>query len=478
MKKKINTTDLYFTRFKNILNDHFFALLICFLFIFAGILVSLNRYWQYEVFYYDFGIFDQAIWKVSRFEPPIIDHLVVGGRWIFADHFNPTIFLISPFYWLTQRSEMTLILQATLVGLSGLVLYRIGLEILNNRLLAISVMISYLLFLGIQNAVISDFHEVTISTLPLLLMFLMIIKRKAFWYFIFLLITLGIKESVFLLVIGIGLFILVSYRRWAWIGLLTILIALLWGFLSIKVIIPYFSGDVYHYAYPLPARLEDIVSRFFDSPIKQRTLFYSFLSFGFLPILSPQFWFLIVQDFFIRFIPNYVTRWDLGLHYSAQLASVLGVSSIYGFCFLQKIKKLSSLLPYYGLILIINAVVLYRFILHGPLALAYNKAFYEHTKDFQFLDDLTGRIPKDASVMTQNNLAVRFTHQTIWLLRDEYWDYKADYIVVDARNGQNPNNFFGVLHFQKTIENLKKDENYFLSYQTKEQFVFKRKAKY
>src|SRR3989338_7619457 len=140
-------------------------------FIAAGILVSLNRFWQYEVFYYDFGIFDSAIWSVSRFKPPIIDHLAVGGKWIFADHFNPSIFFLSPLYWFTDKQEIILIAQSVIVGASGFVLYKIGKEVIKNKFLSFSVLVSYFLFVGLQNAIISDFHEVTVSTLPLMLTF-------------------------------------------------------------------------------------------------------------------------------------------------------------------------------------------------------------------------------------------------------------------------------------------------------------------
>lgn len=451
------------------------SILFCLFFTIAGLLVALNRYWQYEIFYYDFGIFDQAIWRVSRFQAPIIDHLAVGGKWIFADHFNPTIFLLSPFYWFTQKSEIILVLQAIIVGLSGMVLYKIGLELLGNRFLSLSILISYLLFIGLQNAVISDFHEVTISTLPLMLTFLMIVKKKIFWYFVFLILALGVKESVFIVGIGIGIFVILSNRQWTLVGLASVFISSVWGFLTIKILIPYFSGGTYYYFYPLPSRLDDVVTAMIDNPTKRNTLFYSFLSFGFLPPLSPQFWFLIFQDFFVRFIPNYGTRWGLGLHYSAQLAVILSISSIYGMRLLQKIKLFSNTLPFIGLALILNSIILYRFVLHGPLALAYNPDFYSHTKDFQFLDDLVKKIPRNASVMAQNNLAVRFTHQEVWLLRDDYQSYKPDYIVIDTRGGQNPNNFFGVKNFSKTVQSLKKDENYSAIYKTDEQFIFKRK---
>src|SRR3989338_8471312 len=127
---------IYFDRIKlkNKTYIDFIAYALCLVFIAAGILVSLNRYWQYEVFYYYFGFFDQAIWRASQLQPPIIDHLVVGGKWIFADHFSPSIFLLSPFYWLFQRSEMLLIAQAIIVGLSGIFLYKIGKKVIGKHI--------------------------------------------------------------------------------------------------------------------------------------------------------------------------------------------------------------------------------------------------------------------------------------------------------------------------------------------------------
>jgi hypothetical protein len=92
------------------------------------------------------------------------------------------------------------------------------------------------------------------------------------------------------------------------------------------------------------------------------------------------------------------------------------------------------------------------------------------------LDELVDQVPGGVSVMSQNNLAVRFTHQPVWILRLNYADFRPEYVVVDARGGQNPNDFFGtkVEHVPKIIENLKRDSNYIIEYQTKEQYVFRR----
>lgn len=453
----------------------YLAFAFCALFITAGILVSLNRFWQYEVFFYDFGIFDQAIWKVSRFQAPIIDHLSVGGKWIFADHFNPSIFILSPFYWIIQRSELLLVLQAIIVGLSGIVLYEIGKKILKNNFLSFSILTCYLLFVGLQNAIISDFHEVTISTLPLMLTFWAIVSKKLKLYFVLLILTLGFKESVFIAGIGIGLLVIFIRREWYKAGLATVIISIFWGLLSIKIIIPYFSGGFYQYLEHINFEINEVFLQLPGEQLKRSTLFYSFFSFGFLPLLSPPFWFVIFQDFFARFASVTQTRFGLGLHYSSQVAVILSVASIFALKFLSRFKFFAMYQNYLGILLILNAIVLYRFVLHGPLALAYNTDFYKHSEEFQFLDELVKRVPQDASVMTQNNLAVRFTHQKVWLLRDYYFSYKPDYVVVDAREGQNPNNFFGTNDFTKTLKRLKMDKDYFLAYNTKEQFIFKRK---
>jgi len=442
----------------------------------AGTLVSLNRYWQYEVFYYDFGIFDQAIWKVSQFQAPTIEHLVIGGKWIFADHFEPSIFLLSPFYWLTSKSEVLFIVQAVVVGLSGLVLYGIAKQVLKSKLLALSVLVCYFLFLGLQNAVIFDFHELTVATLPFMLTFWAIINKKLKLYFLFLIITLGFKESLFTAGIGIGIATFFLRKEWWRIAIFTILLSSCWGLIAIKFIIPAFSDNTYFYMSTLSGSILNNVKALIDNPLKIKTLFYSFLSFGFLPLFSPAFWPLILQDYALRFLPaNFETRWGLGLHYNAQSAVILSVASVYGLRNLMKIKYFSRHIYILGIILVINACILYRFVLHGPFALAYNPVFYNHTQDLVFLNNLVKKIPANSSVMTQNNLAAHFTHQKVLILRQDYEEYKPDYILIDNREGQNENDFFATSGNKDDIlKNTKKDLNYKLIYNTQEQFIFKK----
>jgi len=451
------------------------AYILCFCFIIAGILVSLNRFWQYEAFYIDFGQYDQVLWRISRFQEPIMHHFIHGNINVLGDHVTPTIFLLSPLYWFTDRSEAILIAQAVIVGFSGLILYGIAKHVLKHTFLSLSILISYFLFTGLQNAVITEFHELTIMTLPLMATIWAFVKNKKKLFFLFLILTLGCKEITFSLGIGIGIAMLFLRKDWKIIGVATILISIAWGLMAFKIILPYFSGD-YLYGPSLPGGLFEKIYAFVNPPIKLQTLFFSFFSFSFLPFFAPPFWIAILQDYAGRFLTEYsTTRWSLGMHYNAQSAVLLAVSSVYGLRFiLQKIRIKKQYIHIIGIIIILNAVFLFRFILHGPFLLALNKAFYEHTKDFVFLDTMVAKIPKSAVVMTQNNLATRFTHQEVYLLKKDYKKIDPDYILIDNRKGQNANNYFGGITIEEILKVLKIDKRYIVIYNTDDQKIFKK----
>ncbi len=110
------------------------AVVFCFVYALAFSLISVNRFWQFDVFYYDFGIFDTALWKVAHFQAPIIEHFRLGGKWIFADHFNPSIFFLSPLYWFTDKSEVMLVAQSVIVAISGSIIYFIGKKVTKNTI--------------------------------------------------------------------------------------------------------------------------------------------------------------------------------------------------------------------------------------------------------------------------------------------------------------------------------------------------------
>lgn len=460
------------------------AVIFCFVYALAFSLISIHRFWQFDVFYYDFGIFDTALWKVAHFQAPIIEHFRLGGKWIFADHFNPSIFFLSPLYWFTDKSEVMLVAQSVIVAISGSIIYFIGKKVTKNTIFSLGVMVSYLLFISVQNALITYFHEATISTLPLVLAIYFFITKKYKWYFLSFLIFLGGKESNFAVGISLAIgILLLDFKHNRKLSIGTALISLIWGLVAIKLIIPFFSGGEYLYSVSLPTNPITFLGSYINNPQKVNTLLISGLSFGFLPLLSFQFLPAVFIDFATRFYPSFLSlSWGVTFHYGAMTGAVLAISSVFSHSFLRKFLSV-KVITFYGIGLILLSFFLHRFVTHGPLGLAYNQAFYQHSKDFAFLTDMVNLVPAGASIMTQNNIASHFTHEKVTLLRDKcepctsehYRSIMPDYIVIDVRDGQGPNNYFGVTELSVILKSLQADGEYEAIYHKGDQYIFKKR---
>src|SRR3954449_4605326 len=55
------------------------------------------RQQRFATFSFDLGIYDQAVWLLSRFHDPFV---TVRGLEFFGHHVNPIVLLFVPFYWL------------------------------------------------------------------------------------------------------------------------------------------------------------------------------------------------------------------------------------------------------------------------------------------------------------------------------------------------------------------------------------------
>jgi hypothetical protein len=101
-----------------------------------------------------------------------------------------------------------------------------------------------------------------------------------------------------------------------------------------------------------------------------------------------------------------------------------------------------------SLVIMTLAIGLMRFKTHGPLLLSINRAFYTHTKVFDYLERAIATVPENSNVLAHNSLAVRFTHhKDVRILRSTDQFAWADYIVIDTREGQNINNFLGIVNY-------------------------------
>lgn len=457
---------------------HYLTLSFILIYTIAALTVSLFRYWQSQVFYFDFGIFDTAIWKVSRFELPIIDHVIFGPEKIiiFATHFSPSIFLFSPLYWFTDRSEILLIAQTLSVSVAAIFAYLIAKKITKNNLVVLSLIVAFLGYFGLQNALISEFHDATVVVLPLTVLFWAIVNSKWKIYFLMLIIILGFKESFAGFGVALGIYVILKDKKNYKQAISTILISLIWGIVALKFIIPYFSGgmvNLYLTSHP-PKDLFGLAQNFLFPDSKWQTIVYSFLTFGFLPLFDLAILPAIFENFFERFIlSDEGSRWDLGLHYNAPLSPLLFMGALATFSFLER-KFGNKLTNFLALGVILIVIYLHYFVLHGPLGLFYNPAFYTQTQGVEYLNNFAKYFPKTGIIMTQNDIGARLSHQDVRIIRLDYKSVNPDYVILNLTPGQNPNSFYPWSLEQVTeLKNkLLEDQNYKVTKYADELYLF------
>lgn len=451
---------------------------VIFFFSACYILLTLNKYWQFEYFFKDNVLFDRALWLVANGKAPIVNHELLGQVNILGDHFHPTIFIGSIFYHLFPRQETILIFMSVAYGLSGYVGMLIGFKLLKSRLIVFALLISYFLYLGTLNAFLYGFHELNLMPLFFLLVMYSLIsdKKRLYWASLFFLLLT--KESLALLAITIGIFTWFCYPKKRSTAIATIIISILYFLIVTRVVIPFFSHKYLYANFLPPKTLTDLLFKLIYPYEKIETFFVSMATFGFLPLFSLITYPLWAQDLLIRdiFSQGFNMQYELFFHYNLGLVPILLFSSIWSIKYVETKKWGSRLIILFAILIIVsNIFFLKSYSIKNPFMLVFNKDFFQVTNNNKFLWELVEKTPRGSKIMTQNHLGFMFAHDDVYLLTKDYGFLSSitpKYIVVDLRDGQNPNNFFPLT--QEETSNLVKglvDKNIYKVYWQKNSLI-------
>lgn len=436
------------------------------LFLLASIsysVLSIIRHNNFQSFAYDLGIYDQAIWLYSRILAPF-STVKMPSMLILADHFNPSLSLLAPIYWIVDDVRILLIAQALIFTTSGYPIYKLAKIYLKKIYLSLTILFAYYFFWGIQLALVFDFHEITIVTSLLSWLFYFASNKRWKTFFLMMIIFLGLKEDTSIIMASLGVFIILTYKNLK-IGLTTIIISAFWFLLVTKIIMTEsIIGQKFAYGVDLPKSINEIFGIFFSPFIpKWKTIFLSLLPFALLPVFAKGALFMIFTHFLIHFLdPKFYGRWEIALHYRAPLTAILAVGTIIA---LSKIKS-EKLLKILTLTIVI-ATTLLQLYLHAPLNMLLKRPFYQKESWMTDIEYLMEKIPPQASVATQNNILPHLSHRRqiyYFLIEDKrflkitppcgrtscWWinSRDADYILVDLHNGQSVNNFWDKTEIQ------------------------------
>ena len=221
---------------------------------FAFLLVfSLNRYYSFYASY-DQGLFNQLFWNtihghlfqgsLSSGESSAVSYdnqIQMVSYYHLGQHFILDFLLWLPIYALFPSGVTLVVLQVTLITAAGIVLYALARHYLPPAI-AVLITASFYSTSAVIEPTFGNFSEYCQVPLFVFSLLLALEKRKWWLFWLFVALTLGIREDTGFIVFSIGLYLILS-RRYPRIGVMVCLLSFSYITLVTNAIMPQFSND-------------------------------------------------------------------------------------------------------------------------------------------------------------------------------------------------------------------------------------------
>jgi uncharacterized membrane protein len=340
---------------------------------FAAINYVLYSLWEYThlLAQIDLARADQAVWLYSRLASPVITINPVPLNAL-GDHFSPILAAFAPFYWAWTDPRVLLIAQGILIA-AAIVPIFLFCEPRVGRIGAYALGASYAVFWGVNSAIAFPFHEVFFGPLLLALCLLFADRRQWTAFFVALGLLLLVKETMAILAVFIGLWLILGGERRR--GLITAGVGVAWYVLTVHLLMPALAdGQGYTHWYfhdfgaDAPSALKSIAlhpdlpfRELVDEPEKRQVLLLLFAPFLLLSLCSRLSLLCIplVAEQLFASDPHF---WETSMHYYLVIAVVLAMGAADGYRNLVRLlrrERAPALVAAIvcGVILVANVVV-------------------------------------------------------------------------------------------------------------------------
>ncbi len=397
------------------------------------------KYWQLGYNALDLAIYNNAFFNAVN------DNgfwSSIQGHHYFADHFEPLLYLLLPFYWLFRSPLNLLFWQSIILASAAVPIYFIAKNTLNKKL-AVILALAWLINPLTWNINLHEWHLLPLAIPLLLLAYYFYLKNNFKYYFVFLLLALLVREDVALAVGGFFLLAWLEKKSWRW--WLTPLLSSLIYFTISNAIIAYFNtgGSRFsvYYEWLLNTNLGQIILHFFSLG-NVEMLLGLLLAFLFLPLLASRYLVLALGPL-VQFILGEPggSNIIIDTHYSALFIPSLIISSIWAIQNIQNRKtKLAKWLYFdIGLTKLIVAVSLvYLVFFLGP-----GWGIIKHITKPNYQLKILENIPAQASIAAgykylpnlssrENIFSLHYIFTDHQQFSTKKYDFtKPDYIVLD-----------------------------------------------
>lgn len=314
-------------------------LLRIYVFFLFALFVATIGFKQYHLLYglhypdFDLGIFTQGVYKLSQFESPFV---TIRGVHLFGDHFTLVNLIFVPFFWFVPGPLVLLFGQTLVLGLSGVVLYKICKFRIKSPLLIGCVVTLFYFYPALLHLSLRQYHPNTFAVLFGLLFWLGFEKKSRTLALVACLGLFLTKENMPLLAGGLA-FYMWTIKRWRF-GFHLWVSSIIAFILILKIFIPYFNELT---NYPFANRTlgsligwlsgESPFSLFLENSVLRaenvQYLVGLFLPVLFLPLLRPGA--ILLNPLFLL---NLITDWpyahSINYQYTAGIIATIMIATV------------------------------------------------------------------------------------------------------------------------------------------------------
>lgn len=397
--------------------------------------LSIAKHEAFNSTAYDLGIYDQVMWKYSRFEAPYSTILGINHL---GDHFSPILIALVPLYWIRTGVYGLLILQSLAVSLGAFPLYRLTVLFSSSPGWSKFIIASYVLNGYLHKVLLFDFHPILFE-IPFVLAMIVSLeddRPRRFWVILpLLLIT---EDDSFVSALSVGLYAFLRGKRRT--AVMTWAVSLAYGVTLLQFVQPWinqghlnphteryahwggdFLGILFHMASHPWGTCASLVS----GPKVGALLGFLAMP-AFLPLLGGWTALLLVPPLSVEFLSSYPQQHLLRNQYAVPALAFLHVSSIYGTSRLKD-KKLITVVR---IALILIPLTQIPSLIHTRLS---HWPWNGHAAQGRLF---LARVPRDSSIAAQSVLVPHLSQREVIQVLPEKG--RAEYVLADTQGNPFP----------------------------------------
>jgi uncharacterized membrane protein len=159
---------------------------------------------------YDYGLYDQGLWLMSRFKAPFV---TLMGRNLMGDHSSFILVLLVPVYWVAPSAGALFFAQSLAIALGAVPVYLLGRRLLHREAHAVLLAACYLLHPAVGWTNRENFHPDAFIAPLLGVAIYAAVAGKWRLYAVFVVLTLLVKEDASLVLVPLGAWVALKRDR-------------------------------------------------------------------------------------------------------------------------------------------------------------------------------------------------------------------------------------------------------------------------